>query len=125
VVPVALCPGGVGQTADCRNGPTRRSGVDEARSEIVLRRLRTIPSLVLGLLLVTAIFRCFSPSLRSSTVPADRHSGPAILVSRPHGIRLRYVLKSELLADLCLDVAGPRLQLPGAGETALRQAVGG
>ena len=34
---------------------------------------------------------------------------PAILISRPHGIRLRYVLKRELLADPCLDVAGRRL----------------
>jgi 1-acyl-sn-glycerol-3-phosphate acyltransferase len=34
---------------------------------------------------------------------------PANLVARPHGIRLRYVLKRELLADPCLDVAGRRL----------------
>jgi 1-acyl-sn-glycerol-3-phosphate acyltransferase len=34
---------------------------------------------------------------------------PAILISGPHGIRLRYVLKRELLADPCLDVAGRRL----------------
>jgi len=34
---------------------------------------------------------------------------PAIVVSRPHGIRLRYVLKRELLSDPCLDVAGMRL----------------
>ncbi len=34
---------------------------------------------------------------------------PSVLVSRPHGIRLRYVLKRELLADPCLDVAGRRL----------------
>ncbi len=34
---------------------------------------------------------------------------PAALVTRPHGIRLRYVLKRELLADPCLDVAGRRL----------------
>jgi 1-acyl-sn-glycerol-3-phosphate acyltransferase len=34
---------------------------------------------------------------------------PANLVSRPYGIRLRYVLKRELLADPCLDVAGQRL----------------
>jgi hypothetical protein len=33
---------------------------------------------------------------------------PAALVARPHGIRLRYVLKSELLADPCLDIAGRR-----------------
>ena len=34
---------------------------------------------------------------------------PANLIARPHGIRLRYVLKRELLADPCLDVAGRRL----------------
>ncbi len=34
---------------------------------------------------------------------------PAILVSAPHGIRLRYVLKRELLWDPCLDVVGNRL----------------
>ena len=34
---------------------------------------------------------------------------PAELVARPHGIRLRYVLKRELLADPCLDIAGRRL----------------
>jgi 1-acyl-sn-glycerol-3-phosphate acyltransferase len=34
---------------------------------------------------------------------------PANLVSTPHGIRLRYVLKRELLSDPCLDVAGNRL----------------
>jgi hypothetical protein len=33
----------------------QRGGVDENRSETVLRRLRTIPPLVLGLLLVTAL----------------------------------------------------------------------
>ncbi len=34
---------------------------------------------------------------------------PANLVARPHRIRLRYVLKRELLADPCLDIAGRRL----------------
>lgn len=34
---------------------------------------------------------------------------PANLISRPHRIRLRYVLKRELLSDPCLDVAGRRL----------------
>jgi 1-acyl-sn-glycerol-3-phosphate acyltransferase len=33
----------------------------------------------------------------------------AALVSRPHGLRLRYVLKRELLWDPCLDVVGNRL----------------
>ncbi|MBW2422604.1 MAG: lysophospholipid acyltransferase family protein [Deltaproteobacteria bacterium] len=31
------------------------------------------------------------------------------LVSRPHGLRLRYVLKKELLWDPCLDIVGNRL----------------
>jgi 1-acyl-sn-glycerol-3-phosphate acyltransferase len=31
------------------------------------------------------------------------------LVSRPHGMRLRYVLKRELLWDPCLDIVGNRL----------------
>jgi 1-acyl-sn-glycerol-3-phosphate acyltransferase len=31
------------------------------------------------------------------------------LVSRPHGLRLRYVLKRELLWDPCLDIVGNRL----------------
>ena len=34
---------------------------------------------------------------------------PANLVTRSHGIGLRYVLKRELLADPCLDIAGRRL----------------
>ena len=34
---------------------------------------------------------------------------PAALVSAPRGLRLRYVLKRELLADPCLDVVGNRL----------------
>lgn len=31
------------------------------------------------------------------------------LVSRPHGMRLRYVLKRELLVDPCLDIVGNRV----------------
>lgn len=34
---------------------------------------------------------------------------PAALVSKRHGLHLRYVLKRELLSDPCLDVAGNRL----------------
>lgn len=34
---------------------------------------------------------------------------PAVLVSSRHSIRLRYILKRELLSDPCLDVAGNRL----------------
>ncbi|MDX1449660.1 MAG: lysophospholipid acyltransferase family protein [Acidimicrobiia bacterium] len=34
---------------------------------------------------------------------------PAQLISKPHGIDLRYVLKRELLADPALDLAGNRL----------------
>ncbi len=33
----------------------------------------------------------------------------ALLVSIPHGVRLRYVLKRELLWDPCLDIVGNRL----------------
>jgi 1-acyl-sn-glycerol-3-phosphate acyltransferase len=182
-----------------------RGGVDETRAETVLRRLRTIPPLVLGLVLVTALL----PALLLAGLAVDalrrvafrvpptaarlvlfgwaylaaevlglialaalwiaslggrrrawlsettwrlqqlwagvlfgaaralfrirlevagedaiapgpvivliRHASivdtllPANLVARPHGIRLRYVLKRELLADPCLDVAGRRL----------------
>ena len=53
---------------------------------------------------------------------------PANLITRPHGIRLRYVLKRELLADPCLDVAGRRLPnyfvRRGTGETEERDRVG-
>jgi len=180
-------------------------GVDETRSETVLRRLRTIPPLVLGVLLVTALFPVLlvlalvvdvvrrlafeipptavrliaflwvylaaevvglvamaaawvlslggrrEAALQRMTLrlqqlwvgvlfgavralfglrlelagddaiapgPAVvliRHASivdnllPAILITRPHAIRLRYVLKRELLADPCLDVAGRRL----------------
>jgi hypothetical protein len=34
---------------------------------------------------------------------------PAVLVSSQHGIRLRYVMKRELLWDPCLDIVGNRL----------------
>lgn len=34
---------------------------------------------------------------------------PTIFVTRAHGLRLRFVLKRELLEDPCLDVAGSRL----------------
>lgn len=34
---------------------------------------------------------------------------PAVFVAGPHGLRLRYVLKRELLWDPCLDVVGNRL----------------
>jgi 1-acyl-sn-glycerol-3-phosphate acyltransferase len=34
---------------------------------------------------------------------------PAVLVAHPHGIRLRWVLKRELLWDPCLDFVGQRL----------------
>ena len=34
---------------------------------------------------------------------------PAVLVSSHHGIRLRYVMKRELLWDPCLDIVGNRL----------------
>ena len=189
----------------CKNECVQRGGVDETRSETLLRRLRSIPPLVLGLLLVTALLpvllilglaidfvrRVVSgvpPTaarlalflwvylaaetaglavlaavwvaslggrrgawLRDMTwrfqqlwagalfgavrglfrlrleVEGDdavapgpvivliRHASivdnllPANLIARPHRIRLRYVLKRELLSDPCLDVAGRRL----------------
>jgi len=34
---------------------------------------------------------------------------PAALVSRPHGLRLRYVMKRELRIDPCLDIVGDRV----------------
>ncbi len=34
---------------------------------------------------------------------------PVLLIAHPHGIRLRWVLKRELLWDPCLDVVGQRL----------------
>lgn len=41
--------------ARCKNEGVQRGGVDETRSETLLRRLRSIPPLVLGLLLVTTL----------------------------------------------------------------------
>ncbi len=34
---------------------------------------------------------------------------PAVFVAAPHGLRLRYVLKRELLSDPAIDIAGGRL----------------
>jgi 1-acyl-sn-glycerol-3-phosphate acyltransferase len=46
---------------------------------------------------------------------------PSHFISKPHGIHLAYVMKSELQVDPCLDVAGNRLPnvfvRRGAGET--------
>ncbi len=46
---------------------------------------------------------------------------PAMFVAAPHGLRLRYVLKRELLADPSIDIAGGRLPncfvLRGADDT--------
>jgi len=195
----------VGEGGRVENRPVWRGGVDEARSETVLRRLRTIPPLLLGLLGITALFplllfvaavvdvvRRVASGVRPTAVrllaflwvylaaevfglaamavawalslggrrqealqrmtlslqqlwvgvlfgavralfglrlevtgeeevaPGPvivliRHASivdnllPSILITRPHGIRLRFVLKRELLADPCLDVAGRRL----------------
>ncbi len=199
----------------------QRGGVDETRTETLLRRLRSIPPLVLGLLLVTALlpvlllvglaidfgrwavsrvpptatrlalflwvylaaevaalaaawvasgggrrdawlrdvtgrlqhlwaaalFRAVRAlfGLRLEVAGGEdvtpgpvivliRHASivdnllPANLIARPHGIRLRYVLKRELLADPCLDVAGQRLPnyfvRRGTGEAEERDRVG-
>jgi 1-acyl-sn-glycerol-3-phosphate acyltransferase len=52
---------------------------------------------------------------------------PAVYLSRRHGLRLRYVLKRELLWDPCLDLVGNRLPnyfvRRGSGDTA-REAAG-
>lgn len=52
---------------------------------------------------------------------------PSVLVARHGGVRLRYVLKRELLADPCLDVAGRRLPNSfvrrGTGEAVERENV--
>lgn len=183
----------------------QRGGVDETRSETVLRRVRTIPPIVLGLVLVTALLpallvtgviidavrrvasgtrptavrlvlclwaylaaevvglaalaaiwvvslggrrdvwlrdltwrlqRMWANSLLGTVrvlfrvrievtggeliapgpvIVLMRHASivdtllPSSLVGGPQRIRLRYVLKRELLADPCLDVAGRRL----------------
>lgn len=45
---------------------------------------------------------------------------PNALVTTPHGIRLRYILKKELLVDPALDIAGNRLEnvfVDRAGDT--------
>jgi 1-acyl-sn-glycerol-3-phosphate acyltransferase len=34
---------------------------------------------------------------------------PSVTIANPYGMNLRYVLKSELLADPCLDIAGNRV----------------
>ena len=34
---------------------------------------------------------------------------PGVLIAAPHGLKLRYVLKRELLSDAALDIAGNRL----------------
>jgi 1-acyl-sn-glycerol-3-phosphate acyltransferase len=51
---------------------------------------------------------------------------PAVVVAARHGIRLRWVLKRELLWDPCLDVVGQRLPnvfvRRGSGESALEIA---
>lgn len=52
---------------------------------------------------------------------------PSVLVAGRHRIRLRYVLKRELLGDPCLDVAGKRLPnyfvRRGTGEAAERENI--
>ena len=79
-----------------------------------------------GATLFAALRHCFSLRIdvegaeeaevgRGPYVLAPRHSSTAdtllasSLISLPHGLRLRYVLKKELLWDPCLDVVGHRV----------------
>jgi len=77
-----------------------------------------------GATLFSAVVRLFGLRLEIES-DADLSRGPYLLllrhtstadtllasalVSRPHGLRLRYVLKRELLADPCLDIVGHRV----------------
>jgi len=77
-----------------------------------------------GTLLLRGVVRVFGLRLEVEDA-ADLGRGPYLLlvrhassgdtllasalVSRPHGMRLRYVLKQELLWDPCLDIVGNRL----------------
>jgi 1-acyl-sn-glycerol-3-phosphate acyltransferase len=56
---------------------------------------------------------------------------PGVFIARPHGYKLRYVLKRELLSDPALDIAGSRLpnyfvdrQVGGDAEVAAVGALG-
>lgn len=78
-----------------------------------------------GATLFAAVVRLFGLRVRVEGNDADLGHGPYLLllrhastgdtllasalVSRPHGLRLRYVLKRELLWDPCLDVVGHRI----------------
>ena len=65
---------------------------------------------------------------RGPVIVLSRHASvgdtviPAVYLSQRHGLRLRYVLKRELLWDPCLDLVGNRLQnyfvRRGTGDTA-------
>lgn len=77
-----------------------------------------------GTTLFEAVVRLFGLRLEVES-DADLGRGPYVLllrhtstadtllasacVSRPHGLRLRYVLKRELLWDPCLDIVGQRI----------------
>jgi 1-acyl-sn-glycerol-3-phosphate acyltransferase len=78
-----------------------------------------------GSLLFGATIRSFGLRVEIENEQADLDRGPYLLllrhastgdtllasalVSRPHGLRLRYVLKQELLWDPCLDIVGHRI----------------
>lgn len=91
--------------------------------------LRALEALF-GLEIVVEGARAFLPG---PIVVLSRHASmvdtllPATIISRHSGIRLRYVLKKELLVDPALDIAGNRLPNVfierGSGEATERAAI--
>lgn len=95
----------------------------EGRDRRLVRWTYAVQSAWTGVLL-SALRRVFSLSLEvegddviepGPALVFMRHASivdtllPAALITRRHGIRLRYVLKKQLLGDPCLDIAGSRL----------------
>lgn len=113
-----------------------RGGVGEPRRRVIARRLKTVPTVVLGSAwtwrfqqvwagwMFAAVQRLMGLRVEVSgddvlgdgpVIVLVRHASivdnllPSVLVARAHRVHLRYVLKRELLSDPCLDVAGRRL----------------